>query len=417
MISRQLPRAGVAAIILVAAGCKTNVQPTPPPPTAASLALPPAAPPAHPEFRMDPLKSPDASANPTADALAQQTDSYVKTMQPILAQRHGAPQPALPAPPPSPVDSSASRWSGAGNIPPSPTAAKPADAAPAAPPKANAPSATSASGDTNPQVALASSTHAHLDSNVPVILPESADQIPTPVAKVQPSPSQDLEQKLAQKVKDYPKDVEAQLDYQLLMYLQDQQVPQLPTVSNLSNEDREIVSAVMDGLSNFRNGVRSDPNMLLSQKVKPFMDVADRLRSQSELTIPTIALCTKVDSFGSYTPIESARFVAGKENPVIVYCEVGNFDSQLNADKKWETKLTQEVVLYTETGLPVWPEKSTPQQFTDVCRNRRHDFFLAKIVRLPANLSIGRYVLKVTVVDQEANRVAEATTPVQVVAE
>jgi hypothetical protein len=37
-------------------------------------------------------------------------------------------------------------------------------------------------------------------------------------------------------------------------------------------------------------------------------------------------------------------------------------------------------------------------------------------VRLPANLTIGRYLLKVTIVDQFANRIAETTVPLQVVA-
>jgi hypothetical protein len=39
------------------------------------------------------------------------------------------------------------------------------------------------------------------------------------------------------------------------------------------------------------------------------------------------------------------------------------------------------------------------------------------MIRLPANLSIGRYILKVSVVDQQVKRVAENTVAIQVVAE
>ena len=67
------------------------------------------------------------------------------------------------------------------------------------------------------------------------------------------------------------------------------------------------------------------------------------------------------------------------------------------------------------TLLPVWQDKS--KTLTDLSRNRRHDFFIVKTIRLPANLTIGRYLLKVTVIDQQASRVAEATVPVQVVAQ
>lgn len=224
-----------------------------------------------------------------------------------------------------------------------------------------------------------------------------------------------LSSKLSQRVKDYPNDVSSHLDYQLLMFLNDVQVPELQSLASLPEEDRELISAVLDGMSNFRNAVRADNNMLLSKKVQPILQMADRLRAQADLYIPAIALCTKVDGYGSYKVIDPPRFMAGKEHPAIVYCEVANFASQLNEQKQWETRLTQEAVLYTEMGLPVWQDKST--SITDVCMNRRHDFFLVKKVRFPSSLTIGRYLLKVTVVDEQASRVAEATVPIQIVAQ
>ena len=53
---------------------------------------------------------------------------------------------------------------------------------------------------------------------------------------------------------------------------------------------------------------------------------------------------------------------------------------------------------------------------TDVSRNRRHDFFVVEMIHLPSNLTIGRYLLKVSVVDQNVNRIAEATLPIKIVA-
>jgi hypothetical protein len=39
------------------------------------------------------------------------------------------------------------------------------------------------------------------------------------------------------------------------------------------------------------------------------------------------------------------------------------------------------------------------------------------MISLPPNLTIGRYLLKVSVMDQQASRVAENTVPVQIVAQ
>jgi hypothetical protein len=166
-------------------------------------------------------------------------------------------------------------------------------------------------------------------------------------------------------------------------------------------------------LSNFRSGVRTDQNMLLSKKVRPLLEFAARLNSQADLTIPTISLCRKVSGFGTYEPID-ARFVAGARNEAIVYCEVGNVASQQNEQGIWESRLSQEAVLYTDDGQRVWT--NPPQAIVDKSRNRRHDFCVAQKLTLPPNLSINRYILKVTVKDEQARRMAEASMPIQVVA-
>ena len=96
----------------------------------------------------------------------------------------------------------------------------------------------------------------------------------------------------------------------------------------------------------------------------------------------------------------------------IVYCELENFSSQQNQAKMWQTDITQEAVLYTEDGMQVWADKT--QRIQDTCRDRRHDFFLRTLVRFPGTLTVGRYMLKVTIVDSQANRVAEASLPIEV---
>jgi hypothetical protein len=225
--------------------------------------------------------------------------------------------------------------------------------------------------------------------------------------------SDELSRRVAQRLRDNPGDLASHLDYQLARFLRGDSVPDLNALTTLSAEDREVVTALMDGLSNFRNGVRSDQNMLLSKKIRPLLEAAARLRSQAELSIPTIALCQRVGGFGMYEPMDG-RFVAGQRNATIVYCEVGNVSSQQNEQGEWVSQLSQEAVLYTEGGVPVW---SSPRQTVpDRARNRRHDFFVRQKIVLPPNLSIARYILKVTLTDEQVKRVAEATVPITMVA-
>src|SRR2546423_8857004 len=154
----------------------------------------------------------------------------------------------------------------------------------------------------------------------------SPDELHRVVATPKPAlPGADLEAKFSRHIQDYPRDLWAHLDFQLLHFLRDEQTPQLDALTTLPLEDRELIATVMDGMTNFRNTLRADGNTLLSTKVKPLLELADRLRSQADLTIPVATLCTRVDGFGVYEPIDPLRFDAGKEHLAIVYCEVEEF--------------------------------------------------------------------------------------------
>jgi hypothetical protein len=229
------------------------------------------------------------------------------------------------------------------------------------------------------------------------------------------APPDDLARKVSQQIQDDPRDVAAHLEYQLFQFLQGQSVPDLTALAPLPADDRELVTAMLDGLSNFRSTLRADGNALMATKVRPLQEMAERLREQADLSIPRVALCTEVRQFGVYTPVDSARFAAGREHEVIVYCELQNFASHLNSQQAWETKLSYEGGLYSEDGGGMQIDIRKASEVLDQCRSRRSDFFLADKIKLPAQLPIGRYLYKVTVIDEHANRIAEASVPLQVV--
>jgi hypothetical protein len=405
MPSRIFCFLALSLALSLAAGCSlfsfgnsASTAPQPPPPSAV------------------PSPAAQSADSETASALADKVATYRQDMESRSAQHPNPPVAAADAP--AATQPSASAVGDADWLTPDAirltTFRQDAPSAPQRPAAAPAP-------EPRDSVAIATG-----NVSFPVTIPEGADgAAPAPAGDAVPASANEsptytadqIERKLAGQIRDYPQDLEGQLDYELLLFIEGQPVPQMSALTGLRAEDRELLSAVMDGLSNFRSVVRSDNNQLLATKTQPLIDMADRLRSQSELTLPTVALCTSVSGFGLYAPVDKNRFPAGADNKVVVYCEVRNFQSRLSPDNQWQTQLSEEMVLYTESGLPIWPAKSIPQRVTDVCRQKRLDFCFAKLVALPSNLTIGRYLLKITVTDTQANHVAEATAPLEIVAE
>jgi hypothetical protein len=387
MMTRTVIAAALLAGAWLACGCGSNPQPKATDriiPSSERQASYPASRPAVDQM--------DASAG-TAEMLAQRTRTYSQEMGGLLDARAGMAPPVVP---------SAVKWIELPEIS--------LDSSPIRP---SGDRATPSGGATVRQT-LETTTVAPVQSTG-----LEPDEPPAPArqAAVRPAAagSDALPDKLSRRVKDYPRDVSAHLEYQLLQFLLDEQVPQLAGLSLLPSEDREMISAVLDGLTNFRNALRADNNMLLSKKIKPILEMAERLRAQADLTISAIALCTKVSGFGSYDPIDPVRFPANADNRAIVYCEIANFTSSLNDKQLWETRLTWDLTLYTDIGMSVWSDKT--ETIVDTTRNRRHDFFVRKQITLPKALTIGRYLLKASIVDAQANRVAEATIPLIIAAQ
>ena len=185
--------------------------------------------------------------------------------------------------------------------------------------------------------------------------------------------------------------------------------------ASLPADERNLLTTVIDSLGRFRVAL-GNPQGLLSEKAEPLINLAAELNAQAPLSLPTVALCRKVTQFGVYDPIEPARFPAGQETPTIVYCEVEHFRSE-PATEGYQAKLSYEAVLYSDADHSVSVITRKPADVIDICRNRRRDFFLADRLTLPASLPVGRYLLKVTVVDQIANRVAEKTIPIVIAAD
>ena len=150
--------------------------------------------------------------------------------------------------------------------------------------------------------------------------------------------------------------------------------------------------------------------------VDAVMEQLDKTLRDHPIRIKKIDLCQRVRGYGVYEPFESHVFLAGRVQPMIIYAELKHFHCQKTDEERYQVKLTQEVVLYNESdGLAVWRQPTV--DIVDESRNRRHDFFVVQMVRLPARLTVGKYRLKVRMTDRYNGSLDESTIPIQIVAD
>jgi len=189
-------------------------------------------------------------------------------------------------------------------------------------------------------------------------------------------------------------------------------------IEGLTPEDARVLESWADLMRGASDGLESAPGdaRALARALREAAESAERLEP---LEITTAKLCSRVEGFGSYTPMNST-WLAGRAHRTIVYAEVDHFASRPVAsptgDTRYEVRLTQELQLYHDVdGLLAW--RMPPQDVRDVSRNKRRDFFVVQLIDLPASLSIGRYQLKITLRDEATRETSETVLPILIVAD
>jgi len=135
----------------------------------------------------------------------------------------------------------------------------------------------------------------------------------------------------------------------------------------------------------------------------------EAIAETAELSVATVALCRRVNTYGVFEPMAAEEFVAGRPVQTIVYTELEHFRSHQVEGGKYRTQLGTELELFTAEGRSVW--KHQEPEIVDECQKRRSDFFIAQRVSLPPTLSAGDYILKVRVEDKLSGSLSEASHP------
>ena len=194
---------------------------------------------------------------------------------------------------------------------------------------------------------------------------------------------------------------------------------QVDAIPGLTDREREVLSAMQ--AFNTDLGERllqaGDPEVLVTL----LAELEQELTKEPQLRLSHAALSSRVSGFGAYDEFkknEAGRYVflAHSRQQAVVYVEIEEFKSELNANSEWVTELSQQLVIFSDRdGIPVWRQPWRP--VVDVTKNRRHDFFVVQVVTLPEQLSLGRYQFKISVRDERSGAEAEATLELEMVAD
>jgi hypothetical protein len=177
-------------------------------------------------------------------------------------------------------------------------------------------------------------------------------------------------------------------------------------------EIQQAVGALVEAMIAARPGDATGPVADADRTLSAIDEFRQMLRSRAALRVPTVTFCKRVLSFGVYDRIEPLAFPAGREQPVILYCEVENFQSRATTDGQFETLLTFSSQIYSTGGKEVYSQPE--QKVRDLCRKRRNDFFIRQQLYLPGDLAPDYYVTKVAITDLLAGKRAEGRVIFQV---
>ena len=194
---------------------------------------------------------------------------------------------------------------------------------------------------------------------------------------------------------------------------------QVNAIPGLTDQERELLSAMQTFYTDLGQELAQsgDPEALPAAVAQ----LHRNLTKVPQLRLNHAVLSSRVSGFGAYDEFkrnEAGRyaFLAHSRQQAVVYMEIEDFTSELNANGEWVTELSQQLVIFSDRdGIPVWRQQWQP--VVDVTKNRRHDFYIVQVVTFPEQLSVGLYQLKISVRDEKSQAEAEASLELEMVAD
>jgi hypothetical protein len=202
-----------------------------------------------------------------------------------------------------------------------------------------------------------------------------------------------------QTVRQQPPNPEDELRLRLLYLAAGMDEKSAAPITGMDPVQAELLTAMVKTLASARQAMQQPQGQGNNTAALASVDELRRLLGQqSGVTIPRLALVTKVTSFGDYEAINPLRFKQGSEIHAYAYTEISNFRSEPVDGDRLRTLIGEQVQVFDASGKVVWERNES--KIEDIVRTPRRDFFIPFPLRLPANLPAGDYVLKVSVEDR-----------------
>ena len=193
-----------------------------------------------------------------------------------------------------------------------------------------------------------------------------------------------------------------------------------------SSEENEYWSHQMHGLHLLVADGESPPARRSASALSELRSATDKLATVSDLQIANLTFCTAAHSFGVFeTSVDSDQWKNNDyreakfepEQPVVLYFEVSNFDSEQHTSREypdgaWKTSLKGTYTILDHDGRPL--EKRELKLRDDICRNRRHDYFVAYKTWMP-QINPGHYTLELLIEDTIAGKIGTSTIDFEIV--
>ncbi len=247
--------------------------------------------------------------------------------------------------------------------------------------------------------------------------PDEAPADPTSVANVPigvvATSSEDAKidamiERLAERSAHAPNDLQAQWRLALLRLADGEDAPDAARALGMLEGPAALLGSAVRAMDATRTAME-DPTGAIDDALTAVDALRQELRARAELSVPTFALCSRVQAFGMFDELPADAFRPGVQNQAIVYFAVDNFSSEQSPDGRMRTLLNSRLEVLTADGKLEWEFEES--RVEDFCVRRREDFFVAQRILLPARLLDGAYVLKVTVEDVLANKRTQALHP------
>jgi hypothetical protein len=199
---------------------------------------------------------------------------------------------------------------------------------------------------------------------------------------------------------DYSRDqyIRQHVALRMLYLIASRQPEALQAIPEVSHDRQEFWTRMFWALASiFDEEAMPNSTVRAADTVAQLRAAIEQLQPRASLELRNTVFCGRIDGFGNFAAFDDSLFAPGQ--PVLIYTEVRNFQSQLNGEGSYSTKLRSTITIQQESvSGPVVFRHDLPET-EDLCQSRRRDYFHSYRIHLPEALKPGPHVLTLDITD------------------